>query len=188
YKYIQKAFFGANDENTEDIANRPSKMSFIETYERVKFLDNIKKTKIVSKNNKEEYPVYKYHAIDKYAKAEATINDIMVKNILNIPKSIYRKRDEKVSERIKNKKYNETEVEENNKSFKYDEDIKVKGNSNDYNQLNSREYYENLLYSERLKYELKTADEMKDINEKINLLYRETIKSIEDLAFYILSE
>src|SRR5699024_9211277 len=81
YKYIQKAFFGANDENTEDIANRPSKMSFIETYERVKFLDNIKKTKIVSKNNKEEYPVYKYHAIDKYAKAEATINDIMVKNI-----------------------------------------------------------------------------------------------------------
>lgn len=135
YKYIQKAFFGANDENNEDIANRPSKMSFIETYERVKFLDNIKKTIIVSTNNKKEYPVYKYHAIDKYAKVEATINDIIVKNILNIPKSIERKRDEKVSERIKNKKYNETEVEENNKSFKYDEDIKVKGNSNDYNQL-----------------------------------------------------
>ncbi|MEB5650274.1 hypothetical protein MXF31_11535 [Mammaliicoccus sciuri] len=192
YKYIQKAFFSANDENNEDIANRPSKMSFIETYERVKFLDNIKKTKIVSKNNKEEYPLYKYHAIDKYAKAEATINDIMVKNILNIPKSIYRKKDDEITKMIKDKKHSKTEIEEkpieNDKSLKYDEDTKVKGNSNDYNQLKSREYYENLLYSERLKYELKTAGEMKNIKEKINLLYRETIKSIEDLAFYILSE
>ncbi|WP_204189544.1 hypothetical protein [Mammaliicoccus sciuri] len=192
YKYIQKAFFGANDENTEDIANRPSKMSFIETYERVKFLDNIKKTKIVSKNNKEEYPLYKYHAIDKYAKAEATINDIIVKNILNIPKSIYRKKDDEITKMRKDKKYSKTEIEEkpveNDKSLKYDEDTKVKGNSNDYNQLKSREYYENLLYSERLKYELKTADEMKNIKEKVNLLYRETITSIEDLAFYILSE
>lgn len=167
-------------------------MSFIEVYERVKFLDNIKKTKISTSNGKQEYPVYKYHAIDKYAKAEATINDIMVKNILNIPKSIYRKENDEIAKIIKNKKHSETEIEEkpveNDKSLKYDEDTKVKGNSNDYNQLNSREYYENLLYSERLKYELKTADEMKDINEKINLLYRETIKSIEDLAFYILSE
>ncbi len=192
YKYIQKAFFSANDENTEDIANRPSKMSFIETYERVKFLDNIKKTKIVSKNNKEEYPLYKYHAIDKYAKAEATINDIIVKNILNIPKSIYRKKDDEITKMRKDKKYSKTEIEEkplkNDKSLKYDEDTKVKGSSNDYNQLKSREYYENLLYSERLKYELKTAGEMKNIKEKVNLLYRETIKSIEDLAFYILSE
>lgn len=167
-------------------------MSFIETYQRVKFLDNIKKTKIVSKNNKEEYPVYKYHTIDKYAKAEATINDIMVKNILNIPKSIYRKKDDEITKMIKDKKHSKTEIEEkpveNDKSLKYDEDTKVKGNSNDYNQLKSREYYENLLYSERLKYELRTAGEMKNIKEKVNLLYRETIKSIEDLAFYILSE
>ncbi|MEB5758603.1 hypothetical protein [Mammaliicoccus sciuri] len=192
YKYIQNVFFSSNDESNEEIANRPYKMSFIEVYERVKFLDNIKKTKIGSKNNMEEYPVYKYHAIDKYAKAEATINDIMVKNILNIPKSIYRKKDDEITKMRKDKKYSKTEIEEkllkNDKSLKYDEDTKVKGNSNDYNQLNSREYYENLLYSERLKYELKTVDEMKDINEKINLLYRETIKSIEDLAFYILSE
>ncbi len=192
YKYIQNVFFSSNDESNEEIANRPYKMSFIEVYERVKFLDNIKKTKISTSNGKQEYPVYKYHAIDKYAKAEATINNIMVKNILNIPKSIYRKENDEIAKIIKNKKHSETEIEEkpveNDKSLKYDEDTKVKGNSNDYNQLNSREYYENLLYSERLKYELKTADEMKDINEKINLLYRETIKSIEDLAFYILSE
>src|SRR5699024_8749608 len=136
--------------------------------------------------------VYKYHAINKYAKAEATINDIMVKNILNIPKSIYRKKDDEITNMRKDKKYSKTEIEEkpveNDKSLKYDEDTKVKGNSNDYNQLKSREYYENLLYSERLKYELKTAGEMKNIKEKVNLLYRETIKSIEDLAFYILSE
>lgn len=192
YKYIQNVFFSSNDESKEEIANRPYKMSFIEVYERVKFLDNIKKTKIVSKNNIEEYPVYKYYAIDKYAKAEATINDIMVKNILNIPKSIYRKKDDEITKMRKDKKYSKTEIEEkpveNDKSLKYDEDTKVKGNSNDYNQLKSREYYENLLYSERLKYELKTAGEMKNIKEKVNLLYQETIKSIEDLAFYILSE
>lgn len=192
YKYIQNVFFSSNDESKEEIANRPYKMSFIEVYERVKFLDNIKKTKIVSKNNIEEYPLYKYYAIDKYAKAEATINDIMVKNILNIPKSIYRKKDDEITKMRKDKKYSKTEIEEkpveNDKSLKYDEDTKVKGNSNDYNQLKSREYYENLLYSERLKYELKTAGEMKNIKEKVNLLYQETIKSIEDLAFYILSE
>ncbi|MCD8898176.1 hypothetical protein [Mammaliicoccus sciuri] len=192
YKYIQNVFFSSNDESNEEIANRPYKMSFIEVYERVKFLDNIKKTKISTSIGKQEYPIYKYHAIDKYAKAEATINDIMVKNILNIPKSIYRKKDDEIAKMIKDKKHSKTEIEEkpveNDKSLKYDEDIKVKGNSNDYNQLKSREYYENLLYSERLKYELRTVGEMKNIKEKVNLLYRETIKSIEDLAFYILSE